>query len=143
MIVVDTSVVIKWLFKDEEDSITAFDLYEKHLRKAEEIVAPQILFYEAANVLATKSKIKQNAIKSSMTFLYQANLIVYQEKRDELIQAALLAKKYKTSVYDMLYAVVAKNKKCVLVTADENFVKKTKFRHVKRLKDLADDRQQV
>ena len=32
-----------------------------------------------------------------------------------------------------LHAVVAKNKKCVLVTADENFVRKTKFKHVKVL----------
>jgi predicted nucleic acid-binding protein len=55
---------------------------------------------------------------------------------EELVDAGVLAKKYKTSVYDMIYAVVAKNKKCALVTADENFVRKTKFKHVKLLRGL-------
>lgn len=136
MIIVDASVIIKWLFRDEEDSVAAFELYEKHVNKVEEILVPQIIIYEIANVLATKSKIKPKRIKSSMNFIYEANLIIHQEKNDELIQAAILAKKYKTSVYDMVYAVIAKNKKRILVTADENFVKKTKFKHVKLLREL-------
>lgn len=136
MIIVDTSIVIKWLFRDEEDVTAAFDLYEKHVKKVEEITVPQLLFYEVANVLATKSKILQRSIKSSMNFLYGANLVTYQEKHNELVRAASLAKKHKTSFYDMLYAVVAKNKKCMLVTADVNFVEKTKFRHVKLLRGL-------
>ena len=136
MIVVDTSVVIKWIFKNEDNWSDAFSLYEKHLKRVEEIVVPQLLFYEVANVLATKSKIQYKTIASDMNFLYEANLITYREKNNELIQTATLAKKYKTSVYDMLYAVVAKNKKCILVTADENFVNKTRFRHVKLLREL-------
>src|SRR3989304_8977296 len=133
MIVVDTSVIIKWLFRAEEGATDAFDLYEKHVKEAEEIVVPQILLYEVANVLATKSKIKSETIISDINFIYKANLTFHQENRDELAEAAILAKEYKTSVYDMLYAVIAKNKKCVLVTADENFVKRTKFKHMQLL----------
>jgi len=136
MIVVDTSVVIKWLFKDEENRTSAISLYEKHLSATEEIIVSQLLFYEVANVLATKSNITSRTIKRDIDFVYRANLIVYEEEAKELIQSARLAKKYKTSFYDMLYALIAKNKKCALVTADENFVIKTKFKHVKLLRGL-------
>ncbi len=136
MIIVDTSIVIKWIFKNEDNWTDAFSLYEKHLKGVEEIVVPQLLFYEVANVLATKSKIPTKTIASDMNFLYEANLGLHQENSKELIEASILAKRYKTSAYDMLYAVIAKNKKCILVTADENFARKTKFRHVKLLREL-------
>lgn len=136
MIVVDTSIVIKWIFRNEDNWTDAISLYEKHLKGIEEIVVPQLLFYEVANVLATKSKIPSKTIASDLNFLYEANLRLHQENRNELIKASFLAKRYKTSAYDMLYAVIAKNKECILVTADEKFIEKTKFRHVKLLREL-------
>jgi len=36
----------------------------------------------------------------------------------------------------MLYAVIAKNHKTTLITADERFVKMTKFSHVKLLTEM-------
>lgn len=137
MIILDASIVVKWIKQDEEDVDIALSLYNSHLKKKENIVAPRLLFYEVANFLATKPRSTSKTIKINLAFLFNSNLTFHIETNEELKDATLLAKKYKTSVYDMLYAVVAKNKKCILVTADENFVKKTKFRHVKLLKELA------
>jgi len=141
MIVVDTSVAIKWLNKEEKDSELAYLLYKKHIAGAEAvevIVVPPLLFIEAANTLATKSNSAKEDIETGLTFLFEANFEVYNITLGDLVDAGVLARKYKTSVYDMLYAVIAKNKKCVLVTADENFARKTKFKHLKLLKDLSE-----
>ena len=133
MIVVDTSVAIKWLIKSEKESEIAYSLYKNHIDGIEKIIIPPLLFIEAANTLATKSNSTEEDIKTGLTFLFEADFEIYNFTLKDLVNAGVLAKKYKTSVYDMLYAVIAKNKKCILVTADENFVKKTKFRHVKVL----------
>jgi len=139
MIVVDTSVAIKWLNKEEKDSELAYLLYKKHIAgagAAEAIVIPSLLFIEAANTLATKSNSTKEDIKTGLTFLFEANFEVYNITLGDLVDAGVFAKKYKTSVYDMIYSVIARNKKCILVTADENFVKKTKFKHIKLLREL-------
>ena len=136
MIVVDTSVAIKWLFKSEKESEIAYLLYKNHIGGTGKIIIPPLLFIEAANTLATKSNSTKKDIKTGLAFLFAADFTLQNVELEELVDAGVLAKKYKTSVYDMLYAVIAKNKKCVLVTADENFVKKTKFKHVKLLREL-------
>lgn len=137
MIVVDTSVAIKWLNKKEKDSEFALSLYKKHIAGIEVIVVPPLLFIEAANTLATKSNSAKEDIETGLAFIFEANFDIYNITLGDLVDAGVLAKKYKTSVYDMLYAVVAKNKKCILITADEYFVKKTKFKHVKLLKEIS------
>lgn len=136
MIILDASVVVKWIKQDEEDVDIALSLYISHLKKKENIVVPRLLFYEVANFLATKPRSTSTTIKINLTFLFNSNLTIHIETNEELKEATLLAKEYRTSLYDMLYAVIAKNKKCILVTADENFVRKTKFRHVKLLGEL-------
>ena len=136
MIVVDTSIAIKWLNKEEKDSELAYSLYKKHIAGIETIVIPPLLFIEAANTLATKSNSTKEDIKTGLTFLFEADFTLHNVVLEELADAGVLAKKYHTSVYDMFYSVIARDKKCILITADENFVKKTKFRHVKLLRKL-------
>jgi len=136
MIIVDTSVAIKWLSKSEKESEIAYLLYKKHIDGIEKIIIAPLLFIEVANTLATKSNSTEEDIETGLTFLFEVDFEIYNITLGDLVDAGVLAKKYKTSVYDMLYAVIAKNKRCMLVTADENFVKKTKFKHVKLLRKL-------
>lgn len=135
MIVVDASVVFKWIKPDEEDSKDAIELYNQFSKEKEEIVVPRFLFLEVANALSTKSNTINKTIQKNIEFLYKLPLIIYQEDKKDVLKAAKFAKKYKTSVYDMLYAVVAKRKKIQFITADTKFKEKTKFSFVKTLKD--------
>lgn len=136
MIIVDASVAVKWIQKEEELQNKAIFLLQNHKNKLDEILIPRFLFLEVANALATKSKTKPKHIKLGLKILTEAELIIHSESEEELVQATLLARKYKTTVYDMLYAVIAKNKKLKLITADEKFLAKTKFKFVKLLKDI-------
>jgi len=135
MIVLDASVLVKWIKEDEEDADKARLLYFRHKNNNEKIVVPYLIFIELANYLATKSQTSKILIEKALNYLFDIDLGVYQVERNDLIEAAVLAKQYKTSVYDMLYALIAKRHKTLLVTADERFVKVTKFPFVKTLSE--------
>lgn len=135
MIVVDASVVIKWIQK-EENREEALILRKDHLEGRNEIVVPQLLFVEVANTLATKFSLSNLLIEDGIRFLYLSRLISHEEQENEIVQAAILAKKFRVSVYDMIYTVVAQKHETVLITADERFVKRTKFPFVKLLSEI-------
>lgn len=134
MIVIDASVAIKILYQEDASDI-ARNLLKLHSEKKEEIITSSLLFIEVANALATKSSYSKMETKKGVNLLYSFNFSVYEIIQSDLIKASMLAKQYKTSVYDMLYAVIAKNKKIKLITADARFAKKVGFSYVKHLSD--------
>lgn len=136
MIVVDASIAIKWIRKEEVNHQEARTLIKRHLAKVDAILVPDLIFYEAANALATKAQIPSFVALRSITRLNKFGLNLYHPTFEDVHKATKLAKKYETTVYDMLYAVVAKKHKTRLITADDNFLKKTGFKFVKLLKDV-------
>mgnify|MGYP001605689175 FL=1 len=123
MIVIDASIAIKLIFAEEASNIVE-KLFTLHVKKKEEIIVPSFLFIEAANVLATKTRFTKKEISKGLRFLYSFHLTLHEVSENEIIEASILAKQCETSVYDMLYAVIAKTKKIKLITADDKFVKK-------------------
>ena len=136
MIVTDASVVFKWVKTQEPYYDKALKLLRSHLKEREKIIVPHLLFIEIANALATKTKNTKETIRKDLNYIFKANLEVYIPDNKDILNTANLAKEYKTSAYDMLYAVVAKKHKTKLITADANFINKTKFKFVKHLKDI-------
>lgn len=136
MIVIDTSVAGKWIFVYEQDSNKAKALLLNHSQGVTTIIVPDLFFFEIANVLATKSKLSLWKITNSISRLYQMNLQIHRTQEKDLKIATRMAKKQGTSVYDMIYAVVAKKHKAQLITSDERFVKATNFPFVKLLHEI-------
>ena len=136
MIALDASVVTKFINTQEKESDIAEKLFQAHIEETEKILVPTLLFFEVANALATKSDLKDEYIKRGLSLLYNANFAIYEVNQEDMIEASLLAKKYKTSVYDMVYAVIAKNKKVNLITADNKFANKVNFPFVQTLSKL-------
>ncbi|MBI4096543.1 MAG: type II toxin-antitoxin system VapC family toxin [Candidatus Levybacteria bacterium] len=135
--IVDASVIVKWLNSSELDSDKALLLYKGHIERTTQISVPQLLFIEIANYLATNTKTSEANIRKSLNFLYESNLIICPVTEDLLIEAAILAKKHKTSVYDMVYAVLAKRNNTKLITADSKFANKVNFSFVQTLSKQA------
>lgn len=133
MIVIDTSVAGKWLFTDEKGVLEAEVFLANHISGEEKIIVPDLFFYEIANTLVTKGTLSAWKITYSLAKIYKVGLMVYHPQSLDVKNATKLAKKYKTSVYDMLYAVVAKHHRASLITADEKFARQTKFKFVKLL----------
>ncbi len=136
MILVDSSVAFKWLKSSNEpfyEKATA--LLERHIKGETRIVTPSLLFIEIANALSTKTTTRPKTIIADLHTLYEFDLAIYRETEDDVVTSSLLARKKKTSVYDMLYAVIAKRLDTELITADEQFVRKTKFSYVRLLSE--------
>jgi len=114
-LVVDTSVVIKWLLPELHSSAARRVLTEDN-----QLLAPDLLWAEIGNVLWKR---------------YRAHEIEAEEARDLLrdfkrfpintipsillISAALdIASRFNRTVYDSLYLALAVSRRCRLVTAD-------------------------
>ncbi len=135
MIVIDASVGIKWVKAEEDYQEQAKYIYTRHVEEIERIVVPNLFFIEIANSFSTKSSTQPRIIQKDLSFVFKSKLGIYEPTSDDILQSALDAKKFNTSVYDMLYAVVAKKNNTILITADERFVRKTKFPFVKLLSE--------
>ncbi len=133
MIIVDTSVAIKWLRADEENHANAMAIFRNHIEGIEQIAVPDLFYIEASNALATNNVFSNDDISTSMEFLFESKFVKQVVTDKMLTDAALMAHKYQTSVYDMLYAVIARSAKAPLVTADVRFAKKVNFSFVQLL----------
>jgi len=136
MIVIDASVATKLINIQEEGSENAIKLLLAHIQKQEKITVPSLLFIEVANALTTKSTIVEPDIQKGIHLLYESTFVIEEVTEKNLTEASLLAKKYNTSVYDMIYAVIAKEKKAILVTSDSKFANKTRFPFIQVLSTL-------
>lgn len=135
MVVVDASVIAKTILPWEEGRDKTKRILQRHIDKEDQIIVPDLLFYEVANILATRTTIPLKKVQSSIKELYKIDLQVHHPSETNMLQAAKLAKERHLSVYDAVYAVLAKEKKCPLITADEKFVETVKLPFVKNLKD--------
>lgn len=136
MIVIDASVVNKFFLPYENDRSKALNILKRHIQKIDEIIVPDLLFYEVANTLATKTSIPLDQISKSLTKLDKIKLNIFHPTIDHINRAAIFAKQYRVSVYDAIYAIIAQEKKCNLVTADEKFVKQTKQGFIALLRSI-------
>ena len=120
-VVVDASVAVKWLVK-EEDVENALRL----LQGAEDIRAPQIIFGEVANALWKKirrGEITTRTGQEAVGFL--PGYISRVFPTDDLLSEALgMACTYDHPVYDCLYLEGARRLDLPLVTADLRLIRK-------------------
>ena len=136
VIAIDASVAFKWIVEREKNRNKALLLYKNHTEGKETIIVPRFILLEIANALVTKSKTTSAFVQSGLEVILEAKLSIYKIKDKDILKASRLAKKYKTTVYDMLYAVIAKNKGCDLITADKKFIEKTGFKFAKHISEI-------
>ncbi|MBI4374620.1 MAG: type II toxin-antitoxin system VapC family toxin [Deltaproteobacteria bacterium] len=119
MIVVDSSVALKW-FREEPGSDLARGLiYEKPSAMA----APDLLLYEFCNVLAL-SQLSLNEIFEALERLYQLNLQFFIQPAAGFRRAIGLSRQFGISVYDASFVALAESLNIDLVTADQKLARK-------------------
>lgn len=131
--IIDSSVVFKWFSKGEIDRDSALKLLINHISKKTQLMVPDLIFYEVANAWATKSILSTIEVEANLSKLEEAKLIIEQINFTFIKKAARFSKKYNVSVYDAIYAVMAEDKKCDLITADNKFANKVGLPFVKKL----------
>ena len=132
MIVVDTSVAFKW-FSTEKDSEVALKLLKKHLEGEQLIMVPDLMYQELSNAWGTKSALETEEITQMLELFKKYQLKMIPAKLEILVDSIEFAKRYKVSVYDAVYAVIAREYDCNLITADQKFHEKVKQKYIKIL----------
>ena len=131
MVVLDASVILKWLLT-EEGSDHALLLRDAHVKGEERIVVPSLLFYEVANVLRY-NEFPDEELLYIFEILKDLEFSLIHLSFSEFEEAMLYARSKKISVYDATYVILAKNLACELITADKHLVKAVNESFVKQL----------
>lgn len=132
MVVLDASVILKWLVT-EEGSEHALRIRDAHLSGTEHIVVPSLLFYEVANVLRYNNELPDEELITLFEALNNLELTAVHPSFAELEETMVYARQKEASVYDASYVVLAKRLGCQLITADAALADKVNEPFVKTL----------
>lgn len=134
-IVLDSSVIAKWFFPEEDQGNLALEVKEDFTSKIISISLPLLIYYEVNNLL--KAAIKSLRINRKLAIVaYQGFLNldfnVYSSK--ELMEMTLeKASTLDISSYDASYVVLAEYLKVPLFTADQRLLRKAENSFIKSL----------
>lgn len=126
MIVLDASVVLKWIFDDEAGADPAARLRDAHVAGHEIVAVPDLLFYEIGNVLAMKTRLSEAAITEAFSLLWDFSLERFDLGSEEFQGCLALSRKYRITLYDAAYIELSRRLKCTFVTADKKLYEKVK-----------------
>jgi len=123
MIVLDASIILKLIF-EEKDTPLALQLRENHITGEDKIAAPELLYYELANVLATKVLISVKNASSALAKIFNLEIETFTLGIEEFLSSIGVSHKYTISVYDASYVVLAERLNCDFITADVKLFRK-------------------
>lgn len=136
-LIIDASVVAKWLLEDEQESPQAIRIKDEFLQNKISIQVPVFIYYEVNNLLKSATLSRRidpgKAFKAYQGFL---DLRFIVSSSEELLTATLKkALELDISSYDAVYIALAEYLQIPLFTADAKLVKKAKSNLVKNLSD--------
>ncbi len=125
MVVLDASVILKWVLPAERGAEAAHVLWSRHQRGLDPVAVPDLFFYEAANALALTRRFTEGEARSAWDKLARAKLDAYPPDALSLQRAMALSREAGISVYDASYIALAEELGCNLTTADLKLIRKT------------------
>lgn len=125
MVVLDTSVIIKW-FVEEKGSEQALFWMKKHIERTEIILVPSLFFYEIANVLRYNKDLPTHEILEVIENLHRLNLRIEEVSSELMMGSVVLAREKDISIYDAVFIVLAKMYRIPFCTADVKLYGTTK-----------------
>jgi len=125
MVVLDTSVIVKW-FIEEEGSERALVWLKKHLKREEIILVPSLFFYEIANVFRYNKRLPTGEILNLLEELFRLNLKIEEVNPELIMRGVKLAREKDVNIYDAIFVVLAKIYQLSFYTADKKLYKKVK-----------------
>jgi len=111
----------------------ALKILDDHVKNKNSITVPDLFLYEITNAWATKKNFKLDFINENLNLLEKYSLIIAHLDFTLMKKTAAVSRKYKISVYDASYAVLAEKNGCDLVTADAKFADQVNLPYVKKL----------
>ena len=126
MIVLDASIILKWVWAHEPQSHTALAYRNHHLAGTNRIAVPELAFYEIANALATKTTLLPEESIEEFVAIVDMELESHNLGVEEFVKAIHLSKRFKISLHDSSYIALAAALRCEFITADSQLFTKVK-----------------
>lgn len=136
MIVVDSSVVFKWLVHEESpDASNASSLRNRFIYQEFKVVVPNLLLYEISNIFVWKTSLSPTDVENVWA-KFKSLKLSFIEPTVQFVEKCLnIAQKYQLTIYDCSYIVLAQDYGCDMVTADKKLVRQVNLSYVKLLSE--------
>ena len=135
-LVVDSSVITKWLSKKNEENLEKADLIIEQTSNGEVgLIAPELAKYEVGNVLLTGKKLTPQEANISLGTAYSLPITFVSETEDLSKRTFELAYKHDITYYDATFLSLAKQYNATLVTDNIKHQGKSSEIKVVSLKD--------
>lgn len=119
-IVVDNSVITKWLSSVKEDNLEEADLLLTRATEQKlQLYAPEMAKYEAGNTILKGKKLEIPQGIATLTAFYSLPITFLPENSTRMATTYALANEYKLSYYDAVYLTITKELGATLITADK------------------------
>lgn len=117
-VVVDSSVIVKWLNQKEESNLDqAEKLFLRSVKdKTVQLITPELAKYEVGNVLSVGKKLESNLLNEALEFFYSIPIDFVKDNLSLSTLSSQLTKKYSITYYDASFTALAKQEKATLVT---------------------------
>ena len=122
MIVLDASVVLKWLLQ-EVDSPAALMYKTRRVSGRQTVAAPDLLLYEITNALRWKPGVAEDVLADAVGGLLHIGLHIVAPTATLLEEAARLSFATHLSVHDCVYLALANELGGHVVTADQRMAR--------------------
>lgn len=134
ILVVDSSVIIKWVSQDNEQHL---EIVDKILKEAQNesviLIAPELAKYEVGNVLLFGKHLTPNQAEIALTQFYNLPVKFIAESNESAQETFALAYDLGITYYDASFMSLAKQYNAVLVTDNIKHQGKTKEIEVRSL----------
>lgn len=124
VIVVDASVVLKWVLeKNEQNAAEARGLLKKVLAGEVRALVPEVVMGEIINVMMWKKDFGIEEILEFVDFLENQVLVIVGNEKFEWKSLMEIMKKYNLAIYDAYYVLLAEKERCKVVSVDKKMIK--------------------
>ena len=135
-VVIDSSVVVKWLSKQDENHIDQANKVLEDVKGGQIVLyAPELAKYEVANALLTGKNIAPDDVKISLATLYSAPIQFIPKTEDLAQNTYKIAYSSRITYYDASFVSLANSLDATLVTDNIKHQAKVKGAKVIALKD--------
>src|SRR3989344_1858162 len=135
-VIIDSSVILKWLSNDNEKYIDVADKILQDAQKGKiELLAPELAKYEVGNVLLYSKKLSPKQARIIFNKFYNLPLSFILESEKLANETYNIASKLGITYYDASFLSLAKQNEAILVT--ENIKHQGKTTEIKVI-SLAD-----
>ena len=124
--ILDTSVIFKWYYQENEDNIDKAIYFHKQLNENKIIIiSPELMCYELLNGFRFKLEIHEDIIDEIIREIYDILFIVNLD-RILFKNAFSISRKINQTFYDSIFVALSEELNAPLITADEKLYKSAK-----------------